>query len=192
MQVGWSMQQHSKSATNYLLWQQTELERILEKHHRIASSLQLILYSLWNEVNLQVRPFTGEQFKPIQRIVLISQFVKDKRSAHSSAHGIQIAIYFIFQFWTGSPIVIAWQKFELFTYLETVILVSVSSLIFLITLPSFPMIRPQNLSSANIFNVMSLQEQDTFCDVGKECIVWIVTSKAQTPTPSPSGNSNNV
>ncbi len=45
----------------------------------------------------------------------------------------------------------------LYTYFETVMRVSVSSLIFLITLPSFPMMRPQNLSSASIFKVMSLQ-----------------------------------
>jgi len=42
------------------------------------------------------------------------------------------------------------------TYLETVILVLVSSRIFLIILPSLPMIRPQYRSSANIFSIISL------------------------------------
>jgi len=41
-------------------------------------------------------------------------------------------------------------------YLETVILVEVSSRIFLIIFPSLPIIRPQYRSSDNIFNITSL------------------------------------
>ena len=45
------------------------------------------------------------------------------------------------------------------TYLDTDILLSVSSRSFLMIFPSFPMMRPQNRSSANIFSGTSLQQQ---------------------------------